>query len=117
MPVYFHHSSSLEHDTGFGHPERSDRIRAVEAELERRDWLGWERRQAPRATEEQLLAVHPASHVEAVRALSSRGGAFDLDTPLSEGSWEAALHAAGGACALVETLLSDGERTGVSAER
>ena len=117
MPVYLHHSSSLEHDTGFGHPERPDRIRAVEAELERRDWLGWERRQAPRATEEQLLAVHPASHVEAVRALSSRGGAFDLDTPLSEGSWEAALHAAGGACALAETLLSDGERTGFSALR
>ena len=61
MPVYLHHSSSLEHDTGFGHPERPDRIRALEAELERRDWLGWERRQAPRATEEQLLAVHPAS--------------------------------------------------------
>ena len=117
MPVYLHHSSSLEHDTGFGHPERPDRIRAVEAELERRDWLGWERRQAPRATEEQLLAVHPASHVEAVRALSSRGGAFDLDTPLSEGSWEAALHGAGGACALAETLLSDGERTGFSALR
>jgi acetoin utilization deacetylase AcuC-like enzyme len=117
VPAYFHHPSSLQHDTGFGHPERAERIRAVEAELQSRDWLGWERRQAPRATEEQLLSVHPREHVEAVRALSSRGGAFDLDTPLSEGSWEAALHAAGGACALVETLLSDGERTSMSALR
>jgi acetoin utilization deacetylase AcuC-like enzyme len=51
-----------------------------------------------------VLAVHPRSHVEAVRATSERGGAFDLDTPASPGSWEAALHAAGGACAMVEAL-------------
>jgi acetoin utilization deacetylase AcuC-like enzyme len=117
VPVFFHHPASLEHDTGWGHPERADRIRAVEAALESRDWLGWETREAPRATEEQLLAVHSGEHVDAVRAMSARAGAFDLDTPTSEGSWEAALRAAGGACALVETLLRDGERTGFSALR
>ena len=35
MPPYFRHPSSLDHDTGPGHPERADRIRALEAELER----------------------------------------------------------------------------------
>ncbi len=34
------------------------------------------------------------------------GGAFDSDTVASEGSYEAALHAAGGACALVEALVA-----------
>jgi acetoin utilization deacetylase AcuC-like enzyme len=117
VPVYFHHRSSLEHDTGFGHPERADRIRAIEAELGRRDRLGFERRQAPRATEEQLLAVHSPEHVDAVRSVSARGGAFDLDTPTSQGSWEAAMRAAGGACALAEALLAGGERVGFSALR
>jgi acetoin utilization deacetylase AcuC-like enzyme len=117
VPVYLRHSSSLEHDTGYGHPERAERIRALEAELERRGWLGWERREAPRASEEQLLAVHSREHVDAVRELSARQGAFDLDTPLSEGSWEAALYAAGGACALVETLLTGGERLGFAGLR
>jgi acetoin utilization deacetylase AcuC-like enzyme len=117
VSIYLRHSSSLEHDTGFGHPERADRVRALEAELERRDWLGWKRREAPRVSDEQLLAVHTPGHVRAVRELSAREGAFDMDTPLSEGSWEAALHAAGGACALVEALLSDGERTGFAALR
>jgi acetoin utilization deacetylase AcuC-like enzyme len=117
VPVYLRHSSSLQHDTGYGHPERAERIRALEAELERREWLGWERREAPRASEEQLLAVHSRAHVDAVRELSARGGAFDLDTPLSLGSWEAALHAAGGACALVEALLADGERVGFAGLR
>jgi acetoin utilization deacetylase AcuC-like enzyme len=117
VPVFFSHPSSLAHDTGFGHPERPDRIRAIEAELERREWLGWERRGAPAAPLERLLAVHPREHVDAVRAISARAGAFDLDTPTSTGSWEAALHAAGGACALVEALLSGGETVGFAALR
>jgi acetoin utilization deacetylase AcuC-like enzyme len=117
VPVYFSHPSSLEHDTGLGHPECADRIRAIEAELERRDWVGYERREAPAATRDQLLAVHPESYVELVREICLRAGAFDMDTPTSgEGSWDAALHAAGGACALVEALLG-GERVGFSALR
>jgi acetoin utilization deacetylase AcuC-like enzyme len=117
MPPFFHHPASLEHDTGAGHPERPDRIRAIEAALESRDWLGWEPREAPAATEEQLLRVHPREYVERVAAMCARGEAFDLDTPTSTGSHEAALRAAGGACALVESLLGGGERTGFSALR
>ena len=106
MPVLFSHPSSLDHDTGWGHPERPDRIRAIEAELAaHRPGSGWERRESPPAELDWLLRVHPRSHVDAVRETSARAGAFDLDTPTSEGSWEAALHAAGGACALVEALL------------
>jgi acetoin utilization deacetylase AcuC-like enzyme len=116
VPVYLSHTSSLEHDTGLGHPERADRMRAIEAELAPRDWLGWERREAPAATMEQLLAIHPREYVDAVRETSARAGAFDVDTPTSEGSWEAALHAAGGACALAEALLA-GERVAFSALR
>jgi acetoin utilization deacetylase AcuC-like enzyme len=117
MPPFFRHPASLDHDTGFGHPERADRIRAIEALLESRDWLGWEPVEAPAATEEQLQRVHPREYVEQVRAMSERGAAFDLDTPTSPGSYEAALRGAGGACALVEALLSGGERTGFSALR
>jgi acetoin utilization deacetylase AcuC-like enzyme len=117
MPRFFRHPASLEHDTGHGHPERPERVRALEAELEGRDWIGWEPVEAPAATEEQLLRVHPRVYVERVRDFAARGRPFDLDTPTSPGSYEAALRAAGGACALVESLLSDGERTGFSALR
>src|SRR3712207_8347305 len=59
-------------------------------------------------SEDALLAVHPRRHVEAVRAMSERGGgAFDPDTVASAGSYEAALHAAGGACAMVDALRSE----------
>jgi acetoin utilization deacetylase AcuC-like enzyme len=115
-PLYFHHPSSLEHDTG-PHPERIERIPAIEGELERRGWLGYARREAPEVPMAALTAVHPEAYVESVRATSERGGAFDIDTISSPGSYEAALRAAGGACALVESLLREEADTGFSALR
>ena len=64
-------------------------------------------REAPRATREQLAAVHDPGHVDRIEALCERGGgAIDLDTVASEGSWEAALRAAGGACAAIDSMAA-----------
>jgi acetoin utilization deacetylase AcuC-like enzyme len=116
-PVLFLHPSSLEHDTG-PHPERAERIVAIERELEARDWLGWERRLSPAADRATLEAVHPAAHVDRIEALSATGGGMiDLDTVVSEGSFRAALHAAGGAVALVDALLGGDAPTGASVHR
>jgi acetoin utilization deacetylase AcuC-like enzyme len=79
-------------------------------------WWGGPGGEAPPASREQLEAVHPPEYVDLVREMSARAAAFDLDTPTSEGSWEAALYAAGGACALVDALM-DGERVGFSGLR
>ena len=104
-PLYFSHPACLEHETG-KHPERPARIQAIEAELERRDWLGYERREAPAAPLDAVTAVHAEAYVEAVRARSASRGSLDEETVLSPGSYRAALHAAGGACAMVEALLA-----------
>jgi acetoin utilization deacetylase AcuC-like enzyme len=67
---------------------------------------------------EQLTAVHPAGYVDEVRSVSEAGGgAFDPDTIASAGSYDAALHAAGGACAMVDALLSGEASVGFSALR
>ncbi len=115
--VYLSHPSSLAHDTG-PHPERAARITAIEQELERRDWLGYERRQSPAVDRELVELVHSPDLVAAIEALAARGGgSLDLDTVVSRGSWEAALHAGGGAVALVDALLDGTARTGVSVHR
>jgi acetoin utilization deacetylase AcuC-like enzyme len=102
----FRHDSSLRHDTG-SHPERAARIVAIERELEARGWCGFEPRDSPEASPEQLGRVHPRAHVERIRALAATGGGrIDADTVVSAGSWEAALHGAGGAVAVVDALLS-----------
>jgi acetoin utilization deacetylase AcuC-like enzyme len=104
--LYFSHPSSVEHETG-AHPENKARIPAIENELERRGWLGWERREAPAVEMAQLEHIHPAAHIEHIRATSESGGGwFDADTVASPGSWPAALHAAGGACAVVDAVMS-----------
>src|SRR5436190_12865244 len=104
--LYFRHASSVGHETG-AHPENKARIPAIENELERRDWLGWERREAPAATVAQLEAIHPVEHVEHIRSVAQSGGGwFDADTLASPGSWNAALHAAGGACAVVDAVMT-----------
>ena len=115
--LYFRHPSSVEHDTG-SHPENRARIPAIEGELEARDWLGWERRDSPTATGEQLERVHTPAHIDHIRTVSEQGGGwFDADTVASPGSWQAALHSAGGACALVDALLAGEAATGFSAHR
>ncbi len=117
QPILFRHASSLEHKTG-GHPEGPGRIEAIETELSRHDWLDWEQREAPAVDLDVLRAVHTNGHVEAVEAMSERGGgAFDADTVASEGSYVAALHAAGGACAMVEALLGGEAPVGFCALR
>ena len=111
-PILYRHPSSLEHETG-AHPERPGRIEAIETELSRHDWLGWELREAPAVDLDALRAIHRDRHVESVRAMSERGGgAFDADTVASEGSYVAALHSAGGACAMVDALLGGEARVG-----
>src|SRR5204863_7600551 len=111
--LYVHHSSSYEHETG-AHPENAGRLRAVEAELARRGWLGLDRRAAPAATEEQLLRVHSAEHLRAIEDLAAGGGGMvDADTVASPSSWEAALHAAGGSAWAEEALMAGEVRSAI----
>jgi acetoin utilization deacetylase AcuC-like enzyme len=104
-PVLLRHPSSLEHDTG-AHPESARRIVAIERALGERDWLGWDVRLSPAAERAKIEAVHTARHIDRIEQLCRRGGGMiDMDTIVSPGSFEAALHAAGGAIAMVDALL------------
>jgi acetoin utilization deacetylase AcuC-like enzyme len=115
-PVLLQHPSSLDHDTG-PHPEQPARIIAIDRALEGRGYLGFERVSSPAAARSTLEAVHPPSHVELIERVAARGGArIDVDTVVSAGSFVAALHAAGGAVALVDRLLS-GAPSGFSVHR
>jgi acetoin utilization deacetylase AcuC-like enzyme len=116
-PVFLEHPSSLHHLTG-SHPERPARLVAIEDELAQRGWLGYERVRSPAAARAALAAVHSERHVERIERLAAGGGGqLDPDTVISSGSFEAALHAAGGAVALVDLLVDGDAPTGFSAHR
>ncbi|WP_354697850.1 hypothetical protein DSM112329_03500 [Paraconexibacter sp. AEG42_29] len=115
--VLFRHPSSLEHDTGSGHPERRARLEAIDQALAAQEWFGYAVRESPAATAEQLAAVHPVSYTDGLQALCAGGGGWiDGDTVTSEASFEAASRSAGGACALVDALVA-GQPFGASVHR
>ncbi len=113
-PLYFLHASCLEHDPRAHipmHPDTPERLVAIEAEMHRREWLGFERRFAPAAQERELRLVHTAAHIEAIKRLClSGGGVIDADTAVGEASFRAARHAAGAACEMTRALLSGESR-------
>ncbi len=90
------------------HPEHPRRLEAVLAALDAPEFLDLERREAPRASTEQLERVHPPDYVEAILAAVPTSGqvALDPDTLLTPGSGEAALFAAGAVCAAVDAVLA-----------
>ncbi len=104
--LFFTHPSSLEHDTGPGHPESAARLQAVLDALNGPDFAQLLRRTAPLGLVEDIQRVHDADYVQRVfAAVPSEGYAnLDADTVLSPGSGEAALYAAGGVCAAVDAV-------------
>ena len=50
--------------------------------------------------------MHPEDYIARIEQVSAAGGGYlDSDTVMSSGSYRAALHGAGGACAMVDELL------------
>ena len=96
--AYFGSPVFLQHETGYGHPERPARLGAIVDALRSERYALWYRldhqKPAP-ATAEQILRVHSRDHFDAVRRACERGEPLDADTPTSRGSWPAALLAAG----------------------
>src|SRR2546423_6822911 len=98
------HPACLNHLTPMGHPERPDRLRAIERTLEHEKFQLLAREQAPMASLDVIARVHPMDYVEQVRDASPKEGMvrLDADTTMSPGSFEAALRGAGGAVQAVD---------------
>lgn len=93
----------LDHrDTMWEHPECPERLIAIIAAIQGADLR--ERtlaRPCRAATREEILRVHEASYYDLLtEKMPGKRGRLDPDTFFSEGSWEAAVHAAGGLTAL-----------------
>ncbi len=105
----------LLHETGYFHPEKPERLTAIQQALKAASWadqLDW---REPTSVEERspLAFVHQAHdrrYVEAVRQLANRGGGhIDGDTPVSPRSFEVALLAVNAWIDGVISTLTTGE--------
>jgi acetoin utilization deacetylase AcuC-like enzyme len=102
------HSACLDHLTPSGHPERPDRLRAIERALEDEKFQDLIRVEAPRGDRTAIARAHPMTYVEAVEQASPKEGLvrLDADTTMSPGSYEAALRASGGAAFAVDEVMT-----------
>src|SRR5258707_6076945 len=102
------HPACLDHQTPPGHPERPERLRAIDRALEDERFQTLLRVEAPRASLETIALCHPMDYVTAVRDATPKEGlvGLDADTTLSPGSFEAALRAAGGVTYAVDEVVA-----------
>lgn len=101
------HAASLDHDTGLGHPERPDRIRAIEQVLSHESFQSLYRLHAPGGDHQAILRVHPSEYVAAIEKAAPTEGLVrvDGDTIMSPGTIEAIMHAVGGTVLAVNAVM------------
>ncbi|MEZ5900185.1 MAG: histone deacetylase family protein [Hyphomicrobiaceae bacterium] len=111
--VLITHPSFLKHDTGEYHPERPDRMRAIDRILGHEIYNALERREAPlrEDAQEAIRRVHPGNYYDSLEAKRPAPGApsihLDEDTIMSEGTWEAALRAVGAGLDAVDLVMNE----------
>ncbi len=99
----------LQHDTGYGHPERAERLEAIVSRLKDGsfpDVLHW--KEPRRARREELSLIHTANHIDTVERTAIMGGfSLDPDTMVSPESFDVALQSAGAWLEGVDTVLDE----------
>ena len=95
------HPIYLEHLTPAGHPERPDRMWALEKAFSDERFNSLDRQEPDAAGEEAVLLVHPETHLTYIKSMIPEDGMMpiDADTLASPRSFEAAMTAIGGAVA------------------
>ncbi len=106
------HPAFLNHDTGELHPERPDRMRAINEALSDESFVLLDRREAPLREDDKthIAMAHTAEHVAALTAAVAhieQGRKYiDGDTVASPGTWEAARRAVGAALDAVDIVMT-----------
>ena len=106
--AFITHRDCLLHDMGAHHPECPSRLTAINDHLIAQGLDAYfVYYDAPLATLEQLLRVHPATHLERLKRASPEQGVvhLDPDTAMNPHTWQAALRSAGAGIQAVDLVM------------
>ena len=105
---YYFHQDCLQHLTPAGHPERPDRLRAVEDALAQERFALLDRREAPLADPALYALAHPQSHVDRFSRLVPSEGIVrvDADTAASPKTWVAVQRSVGAATEAIDAVFA-----------
>ncbi|RYE88528.1 MAG: histone deacetylase family protein [Hyphomicrobiales bacterium] len=107
------------HVTPTGHPERPERLRAIETVLSRPEFATLMRKDAPSGDLNLASLVHHPDYLEALRQVRPAEGVgqIDQDTFISSGSLDAVATALGGALAALDAVAMGEARNAFCAIR
>src|ERR1700760_3578561 len=113
------HPSTLNHLTPPGHPERPDRIRAVDEVLSESRFDPLVRQLAPEGSLDLVTLCHDEHYVSELRRVAPTSGLvyLDGDTSMSPGTWEAVMRGVGGAVKATEAVMSGSHQNAFVAVR
>jgi acetoin utilization deacetylase AcuC-like enzyme len=109
--VLITHPAFLNHDTGEYHPERPDRMRAIDKALSSESFAPLERREAPLREDDKgyITLAHGSQHLADITAAAENVDGhryIDGDTVASPGTWEAARRAVGAGLDAVDLVMT-----------
>ena len=113
------HPACLEHVNPPDHPERADRLRAIEQVLGQERFQFLSRDLAPRASFETIALCHSEHEIAEIRHRAPKEGFvhIDADTSMSPGSLEAMLRSTGGALAATDAVMTGAAQNAFVATR
>ncbi len=104
---FAYHSDYLKHDTGRGHPERPDRVRASLQALQTSGfWTELHQITPTPATIDQSCYVHTRAYVDRVKQHCEHEMLLDDDTPVVQESFDVALMSTGGVLRAVDAVMA-----------
>lgn len=117
--VFITHPDYLKHETGPGHPERPERLRAITEAVDHSPLADALEQLTPEPVDdEHLAAIHAHEYISHVRDVAAHGGgALDSDTVVSQASYEVARLSAGGAVAATRVVMEGRAPTAFAAVR
>ncbi|MEH2482263.1 acetoin utilization deacetylase AcuC-like enzyme [Nitrobacteraceae bacterium AZCC 2146] len=107
MTLLLTHPACLDHATPPGHPERSDRLRAVAQVLGEERFKALVRGEAPEGSLDVVGLCHDGHYIDELRHVAPSSGLvyLDGDTSMSPGTWEAVMRGVGGAVAATDAVM------------
>ena len=108
-----------DHRVPAGHPERPERIAAIDRALSSEDFAALRRSPSVAAGIPSLKAVHPEGYIDGIRLASESGEmiAIDADTVVGPATYSTARHAAGAACVAITEVMENRASNGFVAGR
>ena len=117
--LYLTHPACLDHENGPGHPERPDRLRAIEKLLSHELFNYLVREQAESGSIEQIARAHPQNYIDLIEnSRPEEGYAYiDPDTSMNKHTWNTLMKSVGAATYAVDQVMTGKHKNAFVATR